>query len=221
MEQFVPFIEVSGNVDVTALTRRCTDAEELHERGCTRLGRFLIAQEGMDGIFSTVNGNFAELRANVGFTRLAVPVIHDVVFNLRIHGPTVNTDIAVLGATGLRIFVIDRIILCLVIDTRAIVTIAITHASQEVLVVAPVSLERTVVEVAHVVAATLRPLFEAPRGTIDRTGLVALNTMFATASLGHFVLAGIDCESAGNTKPEGQCKSCPQNTTFHFLLLIK
>ena len=216
-EEFIPLLEVGGNVDVTALTRSLADAEELHEGGSTRLGGFLLAEEGVNGVLGTVDGDFAELFADILFARLAVPVVHDVVFGFGVLGPTVNADVAVLRRTGLGILVVDRKVLGLVIDTVTIVLV--THASQVVTGSAPVGLERTVVVVGHGGVAALIPLFVAPRRSTDGTDRVATH-LAAISRMAHVVVAGICGKgSCRKSHDEGEAQYS-QRTFFHIITPI-
>ena len=177
---------------MAALTRRLTDAENLQEGRSTRLGSFLVTDIGMNGVGSAIHRNFTLLRADVLFARLAEPVVHDIVFYLRVHRPTINTDIAVLGGTGLGVLVICSVLHALDALTRAVIAVAETHASQVVLVVGPVGLEGTVIVVGHGVGTTGRPLFKAPLGATDRTRQVAVHRVTGTLRNSHSVFTSVD-----------------------------
>ena len=209
-EEFVPLVEVGLDIDVAALTGSRTDAEDLQEGGGTRLGWFLVTDVGMDGVSSTVNREFALLGTDVVGARLAVPVVHDVVFHLRIHGPTVNTDVTILGRTRLGVLIVGSVLHAADALTRAVITVTETHTSQEVSIVSPASFESTVVVVLHGVAATLGPLFEAPLGAADGTRLVAVHIVSATAGISHLILTGIDSESR-RCQTESQNNSSLEN----------
>ena len=152
----------------------------------------------MDGVSSAINRDFALLGANILFARLAEPVVHDVVFDLRIHRPAIDTDVAVLGVTGLGVLVIGSVLHANDTLTRAIVAVAETHAGQIVVVVVPLGFESTVVVVLHGVGSTRGPLFITPACSADGTRRVAVHAVGIATSLGHFVITGIDCVDRGN-----------------------
>ena len=145
----------------------------------------------MDGVLGAIDGNLAELFADVLFARLAVPVVHDVVFGFRVLGPAVDTDVTVRSVTRLGVLVIDSKTLRLVVNAVTIVLVA--HAGQVVAGATPVGLERTVAVVGHRGVATLIPLFKTPGGSTDRTNSVATH-LSAVSRMAHIVIASICSE---------------------------
>ena len=161
----------------------------------------------MDGVLGAINGDFAELFADILFARFAVPVIHDVVFRFGVLGPSVHADVPVRCLPGLGVLVVDRKVFCLVVYSVSIVLVA--HTGQVVVRAAPVGLERTVAVVGHGCVATLVPLLVTPRCSANGTDLVAAH-VGTVSGMPHILVASIHGKCAVHSQSE-----CENRTEFY------
>ena len=204
-----PLLEMSRDVDMATGTGVTTHAEILGECRSTFNGRLLDTGILPNFVLGAIHLEFTLSLAEEVCTRLAEPVIHDVVFYQRINRPAIDTDIVITTGTTI-LFPVEIGIDGANLLVSLLFVVSESDTSKEVSCIAPTGLVSTIIIIGHGIVAALVPDFIVVRRTADVTRharvVLALGPRFF-AFVAHLILTGIDVRICRRDKPNRKGKA--------------